>query len=306
MTKTRYVDLKGFTIIIQRLSTKVNADQISCMFQLIGERKIFGSQDVFMLDLWVFLALLKHAEEEDRRSFDFKHSRISNDVAFWSNQNKNENENPATNNHKRRSPKKARPVSAIDIDRNVNKKRSIKEIHNSVAEAFGSPIRVNHAKETQGKYVHGCFQREREAVGTSVAEALHVAKRPEKANRAPRKANDSILFGDEIIPLGHMNKDTEKLTPSNMTGLMTAGVGVSRAIYGRSMTPNGRSRDNNYIDSNRSTSMGSLQWSNAQRATTVSEALGGSLFDSRGRPGTTEGIDARRKVSTLGKPPNIL
>lgn len=296
--KTRFVTLTAFTDIIKRLSSQANEDQITCMFEVIGERKMFGEQEVFILDLWMFLALLQHAEEENRRSYDFKTSRIAQDVEFWNSQNKSDNVNRNTDNRRRRSPQKGRPSSASMADKD-QKRRSVKQTHTSVAEAFGSAVRPNTAYLNQGKYIHGSFSRERDAVGTSVSEALNTPRRPEKVNRVSL-ANDSIVFGEKVVPLGR-HKLSDKFEPTSMTSLMTEGVGTSKAIYGRSLSPPGRR-----AGSSRSTSLGCLQRDGQSRSTTVAEALG-TREDFRGRPGSPGGpVDARKRVSTLGKPPYVL
>jgi hypothetical protein len=314
--KTRYVDLRAFSEIMTRLSSKVTNDQISCMFNVIGEKKTFGGQEgVFILDLWVFLALLKHAEEETRRSFDYKTSRISSDVEFWNNQNKNENVGPANDNRRRRSPKKERPQTANDINQCSNKKRSAKSGVGSVAEAFGSPVRVDAAREAQGKFVHGCFSMERAALGTSVSDSLHAPYRPKGSpKKGTRRPYDSAVFGDDYIPLGRY-KIQDDFRSSTIGVLMTEGVGVSKAIYGRSLSPGKADRDRGRAarGGGRSTSMGSLLRNEVARATTVAEALGSSRLDAH-RPGSGCGVfafgeyavDARKKVSTLGKPPYCL
>lgn len=298
--KMRYVSEVQFTEIMQRLSSKVTHAQIRCMFTMIGEKKMFADREVFILDLWIFLALLKHAEDDDRRSFDHKRSRIASDVEFWDSQNRSENTKPSDADFRRKlSPKKNKPKSANDAVRN-QKRRSINDGSiGSVAEAFGSTKRPDSAVLTKGKFIHGSFCREINDFGTSVSEALNTPLRPERVQRGRGMPNDSILFGDKAVPLGRY-KLMENFEPSSMTSLMTEGVGVSRAIYGRSLSPPGRHRGGD----GRSTSMGSLRREEVQRSTTVAQALGVSCDDWRGRPGSP--VDARRRVSELGKPPYIL
>lgn len=294
--KMRYVSEKQFAEILQRLSSRVLNDHIKCIFSIVGEKKTFVDQEVFILDLWMFLALLKHAEEENRRSFDHKRSRIANDVEFWDNQNRNENARPSDRDFRKRlSPKRVRPQSANEADR---RRRSVKNAVHSVAEAFGSEPLPDRSVLRKGRYIHGSFSREVCVGGTSVCEALNAPVRPERVFRS-RTPNESVLFGEKVVPLGR-HKLNEKFEPTSMTGLMTEGVGVSRAIYGRSLSPTGRRSCND----SRSTSMGSISRENAQRSTTVAEALGASHCDQRGRAGSP--IDVRRKISTLGKPPYIL
>lgn len=85
--KSRFATELEFGEMIQRLKNDTSPEQIDTLFQLLYETKEFGGNKSAVVDLWLFLSLLKACSSEGRRSFDSKTSKVATDVEFWYKQN---------------------------------------------------------------------------------------------------------------------------------------------------------------------------------------------------------------------------
>jgi hypothetical protein len=88
--KTRFVDETKFAEMVGRIHGSASAQQISSLFQILCESKVFGGERVVIVDLWLFLSLLRTASEESRRSYDCKTTKLATDVEFWEKANNTE------------------------------------------------------------------------------------------------------------------------------------------------------------------------------------------------------------------------
>jgi hypothetical protein len=298
--KTRYTDLATFTAVIRRVYAKATESQISYLFNIIGETKKFEENEVFVVDLWVFLAVLKEANEESRRSFDFKTSRIANDVEFWNKHGAGQSASSQPNSanfHRRlhlssQSADRRRPQSAAGEVEEVAARRSARHPQTTVAETLGAKPAANISMLCGGRHVLGSFSKERDRCSVSVRDALNF---PEYPQNSRRKSSQQLCLhrteDGEIVPLGrHSIKDA--YDPARLEACMLEGSAVSNAIYGRSTSPP-RGQKKAQL---RATSKGGLLKEGGNE-TTVATALGYYREDNRGR--TSSPSDHRRQVSTM-------
>jgi hypothetical protein len=94
--KTRFVLHSTFSEIILRLHKQATADVIAVLFTLLAEETEINGLLTKVIDLKGFLLMLKLANDDTRRSFDDKTSKVSHEVEFW-NQSNRETPNGITN-----------------------------------------------------------------------------------------------------------------------------------------------------------------------------------------------------------------
>lgn len=258
--KSRYVNQKDFSEIIKRLNSRASDLHIEYMFDVIGTHKEIGGKEYFLLDLWAFLDLLKHAVEDNRRSFDFKTSKIANDVEFWNQKRaKTPNQPNRVSKSVEFAPAPAAPAAASTASdvptllggtsaatRASSRPRRQREstedasrpsslsTRDTFAEVLGVPHRPHTGEHKSGRCVKGAFARD-VAVAFSVPEALSSPVRPKSAKPDCHKMK-GFNFGYEYsINLGRVDlKDT--VDPGAIERVMNEGQGVCHAIYGRSMS----------------------------------------------------------------------
>lgn len=290
--KTRYTDLSTFTVIIRRLFSTATDIQIQNLFNVIGEYKTFSETSVFVLDLWTFLAVLKEANDEGRRSFDFKTSRISGDIEFWNRRGENLStcspQKPLRYQKRTYTAKVLKSKDTIEVP----VRRAPRESSLSVAEALGGTTSDNLSIITGGRNVLGTFKRELQSQKTTI---LHTPIKTRNANT--QQSNSDLLFDEkgQIVPLGRHSIEMP-FHPSYLEMFMREGSGASHAIYGRSISPSKK-----VINDRRATSKGEL-FKEGDNKTSVASALGYKNDNSNKssvRSNGDNGQDHRRKISNI-------
>lgn len=88
--KERYVNEETFNTMLHRIDINITPSLSNSFFNLLCETKHVNEHKKHnVVDLWGFFTLLKTANEQARRSFDGKTSKIANDVSFWEKSNNN-------------------------------------------------------------------------------------------------------------------------------------------------------------------------------------------------------------------------
>jgi hypothetical protein len=257
--KSRYVDQKDFREIIKRLNAKASDLHIECMFDVIGTHKEIGGKVNFVLDLWAFLDLLKHAAEDNRRSFDFKSSKIANDVEFW---NQRSARAPNQPNRVRKSSAGS-PGTVEERESNARPHRAEKSsaddlslsTRDTLAGLIGAPHRPHTGERKSGRCVKGAFTRDASAP-FSVPEALSSPLRPPSTKTSSHRMK-GINFGYEYsLNLGKLNVDN--VDPAAIERVMNEGEGVSNAIHGRSIVARAPHSGPTSVGKQRTSSSGAL------------------------------------------------
>jgi len=83
LMKTRFVLHSTFSEMVLRLHKKATADVIAVLFTIIAEDTEINGLLTKVIDLKAFLLLLRLANDDTRRSYDDKTSKVANEVEFW-------------------------------------------------------------------------------------------------------------------------------------------------------------------------------------------------------------------------------
>ena len=94
--KTRFVLHNTFSEMILRLHKQAAPDVIAVLFTLLAEETEINGLMTKVIDIKAFLMMLKIANDDTRRSFDDKTSKVANEVEFW-NSSRRETPNGHTN-----------------------------------------------------------------------------------------------------------------------------------------------------------------------------------------------------------------
>lgn len=94
--KTRFVLHSTFSEMILRLHKQAAPDVIAVLFTLLAEESEINGLTTKLIDIKAFLMMLKFANDDTRRSFDDKTSKVAHEVEFW-NQPQRETPNGRTN-----------------------------------------------------------------------------------------------------------------------------------------------------------------------------------------------------------------
>jgi hypothetical protein len=78
----RYMDEKCFNAALQRLAKDITPEVGAMFFQQLVERKAFGHAVKPVVDLCLFISLLR-SDDVSRRSYDFRDTFVAHDVEFW-------------------------------------------------------------------------------------------------------------------------------------------------------------------------------------------------------------------------------
>lgn len=94
--KTRFVLHSTFSDIVLRLYKQATSDVIAVLFTVLAEDSEINGILTKVIDLKAFLLMLKLANDDTRRSYDDKTSKVAHEVEFW-NQSRRETPNGKTN-----------------------------------------------------------------------------------------------------------------------------------------------------------------------------------------------------------------
>lgn len=272
--KTRYVSEKTFLEMIRRLSNEMTPSQIASMFDLLAEDKSFGENKTRIVDLWLFLTLLKTASDESRRSYDCKTSKLASDVEFWYKHN-NDGRN-FLDDSKARVPlhkdllllhKKTSDLETIAHMRYLHDSSMNKDFKNrdSVASLLGVRENIPAGVVNHGRGVTGTFTTEETNMCT-VPSALHSPIRYKTTDIKMRKDPE-------------YKKDWSFLNSNDMSDRHVAsinGIGVAAALGGQVHVLSSHEPRDFRISSH------ILQRENSNK-TTVAFAMGCGREDVRGR-----------------------